>query len=170
MAKEKRIKRPDMSHIKTPTGTKAIPVGKNGHYALVDEDLYEELSRYNWCLLKVGYAYNRGLGYMHRYICKTSKGMDTDHIDHNKLNNTRSNMRVCSHKNNMKNISSKNKSKYKGANWHKQNSIWRATICINSKNIHLGCFDTEIEAAKAYDEAAKKLFGEFAYLNFKDNE
>ena len=59
-------------------------------------------------------------------------------------------------------------SKYKGISWHKLSNKWQAYIRINRKKIHLGVFDNEITAAKAYDKQAKRLFGEFAYLNFED--
>ena len=57
-------------------------------------------------------------------------------------------------------------SKYKGVTWNKANKKWIAKLKCNRKNYHLGCFDSEIEAAHVYDRGALKYFGEFAYLNF----
>jgi len=59
-------------------------------------------------------------------------------------------------------------SKYKGVHWHKLHKKWAARITFERKQIHLGYFLSEIEAAKAYDRAAIKYHGEFAYLNFPD--
>src|SRR6202522_3121523 len=90
-----------------------------------------------------------------------------DHIDQNKLNNDLSNLRWCRQIENNYNRHKRNNisSKYKGVGWHKQNKKWMASIHKDNKNIHLGCFDDEVMAAKKYNEKAIELFGEFASLN-----
>lgn len=96
--------------------------------------------------------------------------MHIDHIDGDKLNNRIENLRICTHNQNQHNqgIRSSNKSGYKGVSWMKSAKKWQAQICCNSKVTHLGLYTNKIEAAKAYDEAAKKLHGDFAWLNFPE--
>jgi len=109
---------------------------------------------------------------MHRFIMKPPDDLVVDHIDGNGLNNTRANLRICTYQQNIFNRKGWGKdSKYKGVSWDKRSKKWRAKIRYNSKDKHLGVFEDEIEAAKEYDKEAAKLFGEFAYLNFpEDNQ
>ena len=110
---------------------------------------------------------------MHQWIMGRAEGCEIDHKDNDGLNNRRSNLRVCTHSNNMRSRQ-KNKegvgytSKYKGVSWHKEARKWRAKIVVDDKYIHLGFYRYEIVAATAYDIAAKEYFGEFAMLNFKE--
>lgn len=100
----------------------------------------------------------------HRLVLSFPKGEQVDHIDGNGLNNTRANLRSCSRRQNRYNSRTNvdNKSGFKGVFWDKNARKYRATI---SKR-HLGLFDNAEDAARAYDRAARELFGEFAYLNF----
>ena len=91
-----------------------------------------------------------------------------DHMDHDKKNNSLSNLRwVTSQGNNMNasKTQSDTSSKYKGVSWIKRDKKWRPQIMINGKTIHLGSFNNEAEAARAYNEKAIELFGEFSSLN-----
>lgn len=90
-----------------------------------------------------------------------------DHINRNGLDNYRCNLRPATRLQNRMNcgLSKRNKSGFKGVSWHKSCNKWVAKIEINDKSIYLGLFDDKIEAAKAYNAAAKKHFGEFAWLN-----
>ncbi len=107
---------------------------------------------------------------MHRFIMKPAEGLVVDHIDGNGLNNTRANLRICTYQQNICNRKGWGKdSKYKGVCWDIYNKKWRAQINFNRECRYLGVFEDEIEAAKEYDKHAKKLFGEFAYLNFPDD-
>lgn len=152
---------------------KTIPLTK-GKVALVSDCDYEYLSQFNWYLNSEGYAIreiwnggNRVRVRMHREILGVPDGMDTDHIDRNRLNNQRENLRTCNRSQNLANKPKRedNKSGYKGVSWSKQNKKWTAQISKNRKIICIGHFDDIQKAAIAYNEAAKKYFGEFAFLN-----
>lgn len=97
----------------------------------------------------------------------TPKGMDTDHIDGNKLNNQKTNLRIATRTENARNQRPVRggSSQYKGVGWHKAANKWRADIRINGELKYLGLFTDEIQAAKSYNEAATKYFGEFAQIN-----
>jgi len=105
--------------------------------------------------------------YMQNEILKCKKGELIDHIDGDGLNNQRSNLRVATHSQNMRNskIPINNTSGYKGVYWSKEKNKWCAQIKIDYKNKHLGYFDNKIDAAKAYNEGALKYHGEFAHIN-----
>lgn len=156
--------------------TKQIPLsGKRGAglFALVDDADYEELSRYKWHLDTGGYA--RRTVYtpprvdenMHRQIMKAPAHLQIDHINHNKLDNRRENLRIATHDQNNQNRQPgpNESSRYKGVGWDKNRGLWHAKISVNRRTINLGRFTTQREAAQVYNEHAIKLFGEFAYLN-----
>ena len=104
--------------------------------------------------------------YLHRVIINAPIGLEVDHINGNKLDNRRKNLRVCTRKQNGRNTSSKTgSSRYKGVALEKRRNKWRADICVSGKNKFLGYFETEEEAANAYDSAAVELFGEYAAIN-----
>ena len=146
-----------------------------GKYAIVDDGDFDDLNQFNWCFHNSGYAV-RGvrvsgkvtLQWMHRIITNCPADMDVDHINHDKLDNQKSNLRVCSTSENCHNQqmhSVAKTSRFKGVYFDKQANKWRAQIKLNNKNKYLGLFTNEIDAAIAYNNAAIELFGEFAYLN-----
>jgi len=98
-------------------------------------------------------------------IAQTPKGMETDHRNRNGLDNQRCNLRVCSHQQNQRNKVLSNVI-YKGVCLDKRCNKFRARVRIREKQIYLGAFDSSLEAALAYDAAAREHFGEFARLNF----
>lgn len=101
---------------------------------------------------------------MHNLFVKTERGQKVDHIDGNGLNNRRANLRVCLHKQNTFNsVSRTGASKFKGVS--KADKKWRAYIAVNRKQISLGRYETEAQAAEAYNKAAEKHFGKFSLLN-----
>lgn len=144
-----------------------------GKVALVDDADFEWLSQWNWCALRQRgnnrwYAV-RGrnpLIYMHRLILNPPEGYESDHIDGGGLNNRRSNLRICTcSQNHMNRHRAWGSSIYKGVYYYKRYMKWGARIQINRKQLHLGYFNSEIEAAKAYNKAAIKYYGEFARIN-----
>ena len=107
---------------------------------------------------------------MHRDILKLVGSETSDHIDLDKLNNQRSNLRRCTKKDNDRNkgLLKSNTSGYTGVWFHKGKwriKRWVAEIHVNNKKISLGHFLTKEEGALAYNQAAQKYFGEFARLN-----
>ncbi len=137
-------------------------------YALVDQEDFDLLNQYKWSLNVYGYAYRnyscKNGGLMHRVITKSQKGFDVDHINHNTLDNRKENLRVCTRAENLRNSKKRiGSSIFKGVSIHQ--GKWRARIKFFYKDIHLGMFNSEIEAAKAYNQKALQLFGQFAKLN-----
>jgi len=106
---------------------------------------------------------------MHHEVLKPPYGKFTDHINHDRLDNRIENLRVATPLQNSWNMLKQNRnctSKYKGVIWVKGKKKWRAKLTFAGRPIFIGYFDDEKEAARAYDEKAKELFGEFAWLNF----
>ena len=137
--------------------------------ALVDDEDFEYLSQFNWRVGTKGYAeskINNKTTNMHRLILKLSdRKTETDHKDHNKLNNQKYNIRPCSTAQNQMNKMPRGTSKYLGVKI--VNGKIKAAIKVGNKYIHLGTFKTEIDAAIIYDYAAVLYHGEFANVNFK---
>jgi hypothetical protein len=145
-----------------------------GFTAQVDDEDYEHINQFNWYV-----AYSGNVMYarrevridgkqkhewMHRTIIDTPANMETDHIDHNGLNNQKSNLRVSTRAQNCMNRKTWGRSKYVGVSYNR--GFIQAQININGDRINLGRFKTEELAAKKYDEMAKIHYGEFANLNF----
>lgn len=152
-----------------------------GKEAVVSSEDYDSLmSQRTWYCTVAGYAIStlsaagNAKIYMHRAIAERMAGQpipdgyEVDHINGNRLDNRRENLRLVTHSQNMMNASSRQNrsSKYKGVSWDKVNRRWRAVIFLNKKQTSLGRHDSEEAAAKAYDAKAKELFGEYARLNF----
>lgn len=154
--------------------TKEIKLTK-GQVALVDDEDYELVMQYKWWANKQGSSFrackNRtkrdSYIYMHQLIMKNKI---IDHIDGNSLNNQKYNLRICSRIQNQQNMKKHqdNQTGFKGIVLDKRDGIYSARIRFQNKSISLGRFKTPEEAAKAYDKAAKELFGEFARLNFPE--
>jgi hypothetical protein len=104
--------------------------------------------------------------YMHRLIMGARPGSEIDHRDGNGLNNTKSNLRFCTHSQNKANTHvASGVSRYKGVTWDKSRGVWQAWISVGDRTKWLGRFATEAEAASAYNTAAVHHYGEFAHLN-----
>jgi len=107
---------------------------------------------------------------MHRLIMGvTDRRVWTDHINHDGLDNRRANLRVCTNRQNQRNQRAQGvpkTSRYKGVWFSTREHCWTAQIAVGDNRIHLGYFTSEESAAVAYDNAARKYFGEFAQTNF----
>ena len=145
-----------------------------GKFAIVDPDDFEKLKNYGWYLSRDFYAYaheetngKRKTFCMHRKIMNPQDGFIIDHKNRNKLDNRKANLRPVTHSQNSSNKATKpHSSIYKGVSWNKGMKKWKSCIQHLGKYIHLGYFDDEVEAGKAYDQAAKKYHDQFAVLNF----
>lgn len=147
---------------------------------LIDEEDKELVLKYKWRLFKRKFggfyavAWTPMINKERKFIRLHNLLMNRkfiDHINGNGLDNRRCNLRICTSTTNNQNKRSRGgESKYKGVYRNKQvktKVTWMACIQVNKKHIHLGSFNTEIEAAIAYDNAAIKYFGEFAKLNIE---
>jgi hypothetical protein len=152
---------------------KEIPLTRD-QFAIVDDDDYDWAMQWKWFCDCHGYA-KRSLKcnkvqttiWLHREIIGAKDGDNVDHIDGNPLNDQKNNLRICTHGENMfnKRCYSNGTSTYKGVSWKTQQEKWVAQIQCNGQKYHIGYFDTEEDAALAYNEKAKELFGDFARLN-----
>lgn len=155
-----------------------IYVGKNKTECLIDEEDYEKLNKKGnfFCNTEQGYicvknyiSFKNGKAkykqqYLHRMIMDAPTSLQVDHINGNKKDNRKENLRLCTNAGNSKN--KKNfKGKYKGVYFDKKNSKWMAQITKDYHCFYIGSFLNENEAAIAYNDRAKELHGEFAYLN-----
>ena len=145
-----------------------------GKVALVDDEDFEELSKHEWYYTNAGYAARsarrpngtRYQLYMHVQIIGEVEGLEIDHISGDKLGNRKNNLRHVTRAQNQSNsVSVGGSSQYKGVNWHDQNKKWLSRIGVDGKDVYLGCYKSEHDAARRYNEAAIKFFGEYARLN-----
>jgi len=145
-----------------------------GLFARVDPADYPVLAVHKWSAARQGrsvYAV-RSVGgrqvRMHRVITRAPKGLVCDHIDHDGLNNTRANLRLCTRAQNARNQRRRTggSSRYKGVTWHKNERKWHARIGHRGHCLFLGAFVSERSAARTYDRAAIRLHGPFACGNF----
>jgi hypothetical protein len=158
--------------------TKEIPLTQ-GQVAIVDDWRYEELNQFKWYATRIPHMKSfyaaryqsilfgkRTTIFMHTVIAGTPKGAQTDHWNHDTLDNREENLRVCTYSENGRNRGKQknNTSGFKGVTADGQR--WRARIALDEKYHCIGTYDTPEEAARVYDESAKELHGEFASLNF----
>lgn len=157
-----------------------IPLTK-GKFAIVDTDDYVWLRKFRWFASKNGATYyakrnaylwenskTRTIT-MHRLILKAPDNLVVDHINYNGLDNRKANLRLATFAQNTRHVirtMNPGSSKYKGVSWYNRDKVWAVKIMADGKTIRIGYFKDEIQAALAYDKAAKKYHGEFAALNF----
>jgi len=160
---------------------KKIPLTQ-GKFALVDDADFEAVNQFKWCAYKKrGNRFYAARGvprrdaepgkrtsqYLHQFLFPDAK--EIDHRDGDGLNNQRNNLRPVTHQQNLQAYQNRRKeghSIFRGVTISKHFPKWRAQIRFNKKTIFIGYFDSETEAAKAYDTAARKFFGDFASPNF----
>lgn len=156
---------------------KELPLTK-GYVAIVEDEDFDWLSQWKWTAKDCGNTvygmrkYRKGGRQftisLHRQIMGNPEGMEVDHEDRNGLNNRRSNLRVVSHKANAYNakMNSRNTSGFRGVHRNPTRQRWVARIMHEGKSRTLGTFDDIVEAAKAYDQAAREWHGPTAFQNF----
>lgn len=143
-----------------------------------DKEYFELIQNYTWYFDSRQYVVARDKllhrqVFMHRLICGLSKGdkYDVDHMNHQNFDNRKSNLRVCPHRDNGRNLSLKknNKSGITGVRYVDTKKKWMAEISVNYKRITLGYFDNLSDAIKCRKEAENKYFGEYSYDNSISN-
>ncbi len=156
----------------------AAIVLKTGESVLLDDEDYARIGWRCWRLKKsnkggtyaVATAYENGrcrMISMHREIMNPPAEVALDHINGDTLDNRKSNLRAATNSQNQQNRhKARGRSQYKGVGWHEQAGKWQVQIKLNGKSRYVGIYANEIVAAKAYDRAARKLFGPYARLNF----
>lgn len=137
--------------------------------AIIDVDDIGKIKKYKWCL-RGNYVvtnYLEGFLCLHHIIGGDPKNKFSDHKDRNPLNNRKNNLRLASQSQNLMNrpMQSNNKSGFKGVHWSNRSKRWISKIKANCKEIYIGSFIEKIDAAIAYNKAALKYHGEFAYIN-----
>ena len=145
-----------------------------GFTCIIDADDFPEISKHHWCYDK-GYAMRTiyvGGGktkclYLHVHILGKKSGLEIDHINGNRLDNRKINLRHVTRRQNIHNkVSNRNSSsKHKGVYWHSKDKKWVSQIKIDGRKFHLGTYATESDAAWVYNVWAESLFGKYARLN-----
>lgn len=145
-----------------------------GCFALIDRDDLQLVGDTNWFVDEFGYARHacmvdgsRKTALMHRVVIGAEKGVQVDHINHSKLDNRRTNLRLATRQLQQlnKRLSTANTSGFRGVSWVSSYNKWRARIKYNGVTKSLGRFASAQEAADAYDHHAKQIFGADAWLN-----
>jgi hypothetical protein len=157
-----------MKHIKTGKTRSDV---KRKRLVMVDDEDFNYLDALNWQVdnqnVVSTHTKINGERLIHRIILKPPKGVEIDHIDGNRLNNQKSNLRFATSSQNKINRGARkdNKSGYKGVSWHKQRKCWTVRLTINGKYKHLGLYKDIKKAAQVYNQNALKHYGEYAWLN-----
>lgn len=148
-------------------------------FALVDDEDYYQLNKFNWYYHKTEsniYAKTEINGnpiMMHQMVLSSPSGkLTVDHINGNGLDNRKENLRLATRSQkrmNQRKTKNTTTSKFKGVSWCNREKSWRAYIHLNGKFKSLGYFNNEIRAARAYNDAAIQHYKEFANLNSLDN-
>jgi hypothetical protein len=166
--------------------TSKISLRNSVELVLVDEDIANLVGWLNWYVNDNGYVVTdvpkpkqESVGVvkmrLHRLIMNAPKGKDVDHINGNRLDNRRSNLRICSRSENLFNQGSGGASKYsnlKGAYYHKERKHWFSSILcpVTKKNIYLGSFKTEQEAHEVYRAKSLELHKDYSVFKGQQDE
>lgn len=152
----------------------------SGECILLDSEDYQKITKWKWQLSPTGYVARstcyktkRKRIYLHRVLTNCPADKVVDHINKNKLDNRKCNLRICSQRENTvaNNGWTNAQIPYKGVTYMSSSgkkilTKFRARIYANHKEINLGVYNSAVEAAQAYDQAAKIIHGEYAKLNF----
>jgi hypothetical protein len=157
--------------------SKLIELSK-GKSALIDDEDYDHVREWNWRAQQnqdgrwyaMAWDLYPNFVLMHRVILCPPDSIDVDHKNGDGLDNRRINLRLATRSQNVAagRPAGGKSSIFKGVSWDNSRGRWRVMIKDGTKHKFLGRFADEVEAAKAYDEAALEVFGEFAYQNFGD--
>lgn len=177
-----RTRQPNIAYTELSDRSTVVLIA-GGQKCFVDQQDYEAVSVFRWRASLVGatcqplggpacacHICTRSCVHMHHIVGGFKA---TSHFDNNKMNNRRSNLVTIPHEQiafSVRKTSLPRSSKYKGVSWKKADRKWRAQIGYRKTIIHLGLFFSEESAARAYDHAAKEHFGEFARLNFPQEQ
>lgn len=153
-----------------------IKLSNSEKVTIVDDCDYDKFNDVGWSINFHGYAVsknrdiNNNLLFLHREILGISNtDLITDHINHNKLDNRKCNLRICTKLDNNKNVKKKTDRKYssiyKGVFWCSHTNRWRVNIISNGIRVFVGYYNLEVHGAIAYNEAALRYHGEYACLN-----
>jgi hypothetical protein len=175
---QKALRRIDGITLLTVAGTYAIVPLSRGKKAIVDLDCVPLVSGFNWSAMGPSrngrfYAYRRDWNagraiLMHRHILGITGKLFVDHRNRDGLDNRKSNLRPATNTQNLANQGPRSgaSSRFKGVSFDSSRGKWCANVHCENKHFRLGRFSTEEAAARAYDEKAVELFGEFALTNF----
>lgn len=154
----------------------SIPLTR-GYTALVDDSDYNRVRAVKWLFVGSGYAGrfvtrngNKKLVYLHRFLLNAQPGQRVDHINGDRLDNRRENLRVVTPSQNLQNRkgSPHTTSGRKGVCWHRERGKWHVRISVNGTRIHLGYHDDLETATLLYDAAARHFFNGYARPNYPD--
>ncbi len=145
---------------------KKIPLTQD-KFSLVDDVDFEYLNQWKWCLggngyaMRISYTPIKKTIYLHSLINNTPKGFLTDHINRNKLDNRKQNLRSANFTQSNRNVDLRkdNKSGIKGVYWHKSRNKWQANISKNNKTLYLGLFSSINEAQIVREQAERRYYG-----------
>jgi hypothetical protein len=159
-----------------------IPLGE-GRFTIVEPGDFYRLNNFHWYVSGKGECFYATRAtrteagksktvYLHREIMSPPEGLLVDHKNGYSLDNRRANLRLATQSQNMQNRRKRKNatSQFLGVHFDKKRSLWTVAIFFEGKSVFLGRFENEIDAAKAYDAAAKKYYGEFARLNFPQKD
>ena len=141
--------------------------GKPPIEVIIDGSDYERVSHHKWWIHTLGYIYtrvNKKYLYLHRFILDTPKGMVTDHINGDKLDNRKVNLRICSTRENVINckLSKNNTTGFRGVSFRADLDKYRAYLMVNRKQVNFGLYDNLEDAMKARLQGEQKYFGKYA--------
>lgn len=138
---------------------KLIPLGKSDKFAIVDEADFDWLNQFSWHYHNLGYVRNWKFGYMHKLINATPTGYQTDHINQNKLDNRRANLRTVTASENQANkpISRNNTSGIPGIRWDSSRNLWKVSFRRNKRTHNVGNFKDKSRAILRLQEAMSNV-------------